>query len=82
MLIDYLLSKMSGRPGLLLTTQSLLTKDGAYKDITDDIDKYIEKLKEQVKIENATEALKAAYTAYDKASKSAGLFNPSRPKSI
>ena len=54
-----------------VTTQSLLTKDGAYKDITDDIDKYIEKLKEQVKIENATEALKAAYTAYDKASKSA-----------
>lgn len=54
-----------------VTTQALLTKDGVYKDITHNIEAYIKKLEEQTKIENATDALKASYTAYDKASKSA-----------
>lgn len=50
-----------------ISTQALKDKNGAYTDITGSVDKYIDKLEKQTRLENSTNGLKEAYTAYDKA---------------
>lgn len=49
------------------SVDDLKDKDGAYKDLTQDIDKYIEKLKKQIQYETSKEGLTEAYKAYNQA---------------
>ena len=58
-----------------ISTQALKDKNDAYIDITGSVDEYIKKLEEQARLENATNGLKEAYTAYDKAKKSCQDYN-------
>ena len=58
-----------------ISTQALKDKNGAYIDITGSVDEYIKKLEEQARLENATNGLKEAYTAYDKAKQACQDYN-------
>ena len=58
-----------------ISTQALKDKNDAYIDITGSVNEYIKKLEEQARLENATNGLKEAYIAYDKAKKSCQDYN-------
>lgn len=58
-----------------ISTQALRDKNGVYIEITGSIDEYIKKLEEQARLENATNGLKEAYTAYDKAKRACQDYN-------
>ena len=58
-----------------ISTQALRDKNGVYIEITGSIDEYIKKLEEQARLENATNGLKEAYTAYDKAKQACQDYN-------
>lgn len=57
-----------------VSIETLKGKDGAYKDLTKDIDGYIKKLQEQIRFESAKEGLTEAYKAYDAAKNKAAEY--------
>lgn len=57
------------------SVDDLKDKDGAYKDLTQDIDKYIEKLKKQIQYETSKEGLTEAYKAYNQAKEKTIEYN-------
>lgn len=50
-----------------INVDELKSTSGAYRELTGDIDEYLEKLREQVRFENNKTGLTAAYTAFDAA---------------
>ena len=60
--LDKVASELAKTLGI--TTQELKNQDGTYKEITGDIDEYIEKLREQVRFEMASKKVKETSEAF------------------
>ncbi|MBQ8133494.1 MAG: hypothetical protein IJ192_03665, partial [Clostridia bacterium] len=65
--LEYVAENLATALGI--STKELKNKNGAYCDLTGTIDEYLKKLREQTEFENNKNALTAAYTAHDTASK-------------
>ena len=50
-----------------ISAEELKDKDGKYKSLSGSVDEYIEKLREEIRLENSKEQLTAAYKSYDQA---------------